>query len=203
MMSFIIAIINVIVMFLSGFLFVLFYVLSVQPAKLEKRIGASAYKRCAMYRMVSAVMMCVTTASFIVYIFYPLPVPMPVVFPWKYYVNIIISIVIAIPSLYLFIKGMIDAGEETMNPKKEHALYKGIYEKIRHPQAVGEYFIWLIISFLLNSPFLIIVSLLILPPWIYMSFAEEKDLVVRYGKPYLEYKERTGMFFPKSKKQFR
>jgi protein-S-isoprenylcysteine O-methyltransferase Ste14 len=32
-----------------------------------------------------------------------------------------------------------------------------------------------------------------------MCKAEEKDLEIRYGEKYIEYKHRTGMFFPKKK----
>jgi len=195
-----IGVINIIVMLLSSFFTFFFYIKSAQPAALEKKIGISAYKRCSLYRTICSFFMFIISATFIVYVFFPLPILLPKVFPWEYYVNIIIALIIAVPSLYLFIKGMIDAGEETMQPKKEHTLYKGIYNKIRHPQAIGEYFIWFIISFLLNSPFLIIASLLLLPPWIYICFVEEKDLAIRYGESYLAYKQQTGMFFPKFKK---
>ena len=195
-----IAIFNIVLMSIASFFSIYFYVKSAQPASFEKKIGAAAYKRCANYRMISGVFMFLLPATFITYLFFPLPVPFPHSFPWKYFINIIVSIAIAIPALYLFVKGIIDAGEEVMTPKKEHQMYKGIYTKIRHPQAIGEYLLLLIFSILLNSPFLILVTLLYLPPWIYMCFAEEKDLVIRYGKPYIDYKKMTGMFFPKFKK---
>ena len=43
--------INLIVLIASSFLFTLFYVKSVNPAALEKRIGAGAYPKCSTYRM--------------------------------------------------------------------------------------------------------------------------------------------------------
>ncbi len=33
-----------------------------------------------------------------------------------------------------------------------------------------------------------------------MCKAEEKDLVIRYGEKYIEYMEKTGLFFPKRNK---
>jgi protein-S-isoprenylcysteine O-methyltransferase Ste14 len=33
-----------------------------------------------------------------------------------------------------------------------------------------------------------------------MCKAEEKDLVIRYGKPYLEYRKNTGFLIPKRKR---
>ncbi len=35
----------------------------------------------------------------------------------------------------------------------------------------------------------------------YMAVVEERDLVIRYGQPYVEYRERVGMFFPKRAKR--
>nr|WP_321261261.1 methyltransferase [uncultured Sphaerochaeta sp.] len=93
--------------------------------------------------------------------------------------------------------GVHAAGKETLSPKKDHTLYGGIYEKIRHPQALGELTIWYVVALLLNSPFLILISALYTPLWILWSFMEETDLVIRYGKPYKEYRSRTGMFIPR------
>jgi hypothetical protein len=44
------------------------------------------------------------------------------------------AFIIAIPSGYVLIKGIKDAGEETMVPKKEHQLYGGIYQKRINPK---------------------------------------------------------------------
>jgi protein-S-isoprenylcysteine O-methyltransferase Ste14 len=33
-----------------------------------------------------------------------------------------------------------------------------------------------------------------------MCLAEEKDLIIRYGADYEEYKKRTGFIFPKKQK---
>jgi protein-S-isoprenylcysteine O-methyltransferase Ste14 len=76
-------------------------------------------------------------------------------------------------------------------------MYHGIYEKIRHPQAAGELPLWFSIAFILHSPFLLLFSLVFIPAWIYMCVAEERDLVIRYGQSYEEYKKRTGFWFPK------
>jgi len=32
-----------------------------------------------------------------------------------------------------------------------------------------------------------------------MAAAEETDLVIRFGEPYIKYRAKTGMFLPKSK----
>ena len=96
--------------------------------------------------------------------------------------------------------GTRDAGEEAMVPKKEHTLYGGIYETIRHPQAIGEFFLWFSIAFWLNSPFLVLITFLWIPIYYLMCIAEEKDLVIRYGQPYIEYRDRVGFLIPKKTK---
>ena len=60
-------------------------------------------------------------------------------------------------------------------------MYGGIYQKIRHPQAVGEFPLWWVIAFLVHSPFLVLFSFLYVPVWYSLCLAEERDLVLRYG----------------------
>ena len=192
-----IAWINMVVLTISALLFLYFYVKSVSPAALEKRIGEIAYPRCKRYRQIAIFFEFITIVNYVVYYFYPLPVPLSRVFPWDYWISIVIAVAIAVPSSYLMYIGMKDAGEEAITPKKEHSLYGGIYKKIRHPQATGEIFLWWVAAFILNSPFLAIFSVIWLPIFYIMCVAEEKDLVIRYGKAYLEYKRNTGFLIPK------
>lgn len=95
------------------------------------------------------------------------------------------------------IRGVKDAGEETMKPKREHEMYGGIYERIRHPQAVAELALWWVIAFTIHSPFLALFTLLYIPVWYYFCVAEEKDLLIRYGTVYEEYCKRVGFWVPK------
>lgn len=196
-----IAWINFFVMLVSGLVCTWLYVKSVGPAALEKKIGKIAYKKCARYRMISSILMIPFLISWGVYYFYPLPLPIPRFFPWKWWISIIVGMCIAIPCLYILGRAVRDAGEETTRPKKEHKLYSGIYKKIRHPQLLGELpFAW-VVAFLLNSPFLALLSFVcILPLFYIMAWAEEKDLVIRYGEEYLEYKKNTGCIIPKRSK---
>ncbi len=139
------------------------------------------------------------TVNYVIYFFYPLPIPLPAAFPWPWWVSALISLVIAVPSGYLFIRGMRDAGEESMFVRKDHTMYGGIYEKIRHPQAAGELPFWWVLAFLLHSPFLALYSVVWIPIFVAISLAEERDLVLRFGQAYEEYQERTGFLLPKRK----
>jgi protein-S-isoprenylcysteine O-methyltransferase Ste14 len=196
-----IAWINFIILIISSVLMTGLYLMSVRPAALEKKIGPVAYQRCGTFRMLTSIFMFVISANYILYHWFPLPFdPFPLTFPWPYWVSAAIAVVIAIPSLYLEIRAISDAKSETMRPDKSHTLYKGIYEKIRHPMAMGEFPLWWVIAFLVDSPFLAVFSFVWLPVWYWWCVAEEKDLVLRYGVPYIAYRERTGMFIPRGPK---
>jgi len=188
---------NFVVLIISSGLFFAYYLKSVRPAALEKRIGPSAYQTCARYRLVSSVFMFVVFIDYVVYLFYPLPLGLPATFPWPWWLSVVIAVLIGIPCGYLMWRGMKDAGPETMTPKKEHEMYGGIYAKIRHPQAVGEMPLWWVIAFLLHSPFLVLFSFLYIPIWAIMCRAEERDLLIRFGSPYEAHRKRTGFMFPK------
>ena len=190
---------NLGVLIASSFLFTLFYVKSVSPAALETRIGPSAYQRCVTYRTISSVFMLIAAVDYVLYYWFPLPLGLPQTFAWPWWVSVVIAVLIAVPSLYLMTRGVKDAGEETMRPKSEHAMYGGIYTRIRHPQAVGEFPLWWVLAFLLNSPFLVLFSFVYVPVWYYLCVAEERDLLIRYGAAYEEYRARTGFWIPRSR----
>jgi protein-S-isoprenylcysteine O-methyltransferase Ste14 len=194
-----IAWINFVVLIFSTLFFLYYYFLSVGPAALERAIGPGAYRRCGVYRVVAIFFECITVASYIVYRYFPLSTPLPDAFPWPWWVSGLIAAVIGIPTVYLMVVGMKDAGEEMAVPKKEHTMYGGIYTRIRHPQAAGEVFAWLWIAFLLNSPFLVAFSFVYFPIFLIMCWAEEHDLLLRYGEAYAEYWRRTGAFWPRKR----
>jgi protein-S-isoprenylcysteine O-methyltransferase Ste14 len=187
------------VLVISAVLFTYFYIRSVGPAALEKKVGEVAYARCRRYRIIASVFEVVVVATYIVYAFYPLPVPLPDTFPWNWWISFAIAVVILVPSAYLMARGLKDAGEESLSPRKEHRLCGGIYTKMRHPQATGEVALWWVIAFILDSPFLAVFSVIWVPIFYMMCRAEEKDLVIRYGKPYLEYRKNTPFLILKRK----
>lgn len=192
-----IAWINVAVMLFASLLFLFFYVRSVSPAGRAKIIGPHAFRLCYYDRLASGVCELVITANFVLYYFFPLPAPLPVRFPWPWGISLIIAVLIGIPATLLMLIGLRDAGEEALVPKKEHTMYGGIYASLRHPQAVGEVFLFPVIAILLHSPFLTLFSLIYFPIFILLCYAEEQDLLLRYGDAYAEYCKRTGAFWPR------
>jgi len=192
---------NLVLLVFSTFVSLFYYIKSVQPASLELKIGEVAYEKCEGYRKLASIGFFLFFVAYVLYLFFPLPLPVPQTLPWDYSISLIAAIAIAIPSFILMYLGVKDAGEETLRPKKEHEMYGGIYEKIRHPQSLGEVWVGHIISLVLNSTFLFLFSFLWIPIFYYMSVVEERDLILRFGAPYTEYRERTGMYFPKNNRE--
>jgi protein-S-isoprenylcysteine O-methyltransferase Ste14 len=189
--------INFAILIIASILFLVFYVRSVSPAGRELVIGLRAYRLCYYDRLIAGTFEFIILANYILYHIYPLESPLPDRFPWSWYISLIIALIIGIPATTLMVIGMLHAGEETMRPKKEHKMYAGIYTRMRHPQAVGEVFLFPVIAILLNSPFLTLFSLIYFPVFVIISFAEEQDLLLRYGDAYANYCKRTGAFWPK------
>lgn len=189
--------INFAVLWVASILFLLFYVRSVSPAGREKIIGPDAYRLCFYERLLSGGFEFIITINFVLYFFYPLPTPLPVKFPWEWWVSLGIAALIGIPAAALMFAGLRDSGEEALRPKKEHGLYGGIYNRLRHPQAVGEVFLFPVMAILLHSPFLTVFSLIYFPIFMLLCYAEEQDLLLRFGDAYAEYCQRTGAFWPK------
>lgn len=194
-----IAWLNLVVLVLATVLFLYFYVKSVSPEQLEHEIGEEAWQKCKKYRMLSGALEFVTIVNYAIYFFFPLPIGLPLMLPWAYWISVILALVILVLGLGLMSLGIRDAGKETLEPRKEHGLYEGIYNTVRHPQAIGESVLWFPIALLLNSPFLILYSFVWLPIFYVMCVYEEKDLTLRFGKEYEEYRKRVGFVLPKKR----
>jgi protein-S-isoprenylcysteine O-methyltransferase Ste14 len=192
---------NLIALVFVTFLFLYFYIRSVSPAQLEQKIGPEAYPTCKTYRLIAGTLEGVSIINYILFYIYPVPLGLPLTLPWDYSISIILSLVILIPGGLLMYVGTRAAGKETLEPKKEHTLYGGIYETVRHPQAIGESVLWFPFALWLNSPFLVLYSFVWIPIFYIMCLAEERDLIIRYGQPYLDYRDRVGFLIPKRKKR--
>lgn len=196
-----IAWINFSVLLIATVLFLFFYIRSVSPAGREMICGPEAYRWCFYDRLLSGAFELVITGNFILYFFFPLQTPLPERFPWSWWISLFIAGLIGLPATILMAVGMRDAGEETLRPKKEHTLYGGIYTRLRHPQAVGEVFLFPVMAVLLHSPFLSLFSLIYFPIFILICYAEEQDLLLRYGEAYAAYCRRTGAFWPNKRRK--
>jgi protein-S-isoprenylcysteine O-methyltransferase Ste14 len=75
----------------------------------------------------------------------------------------------------------------------------GIYAHVRNPMAIAGILIGEGLGFLLGSLSLILIfiPLLTLLGFIYLKDVEERELELRFGREYLEYRKKVPMFIPK------
>ncbi|NHJ22558.1 MAG: isoprenylcysteine carboxylmethyltransferase family protein [Candidatus Lokiarchaeota archaeon] len=195
------AIINFISLIVACLLMGYLYILSIQPVKRAKKHGEKAWKDCKRFRSIGGLFELITMVNLILWIWFPLPIVNTWIISSNIWVGIIIGLCIAIPCCIMLYLGIKAAGSETLSPSKDTEMYSGIYRYIRHPQSVGEFPLFVALSFALNSWFLIIISsILIVVYFPIMIYYEEKDLIERFGDKYREYRKNTGAIFPKLRK---
>lgn len=197
----IIAIINFVSFVISFFLLGYLYILSIQPVKRSEKYGEKAWKDCKKFRSIGGFFELISVFNLIIWIWFPLPIVDSWIISSNIWIGIIIAICFTIPCLIIMGLGVKAAGSETLSPSKDTEMYSGIYKYIRHPQTLGEFPTFITLSFALNSWFLVIISavfIILYTP--IMIYYEEKDLTLRFGEKYTEYKKRTGALFPKLKK---
>ncbi len=172
--------------------FSILYIISIQPASLALRIGERAYPLCGRVRMAAMVFEMLTLGGYILFIFGD---------TWNFKIIEENALMIQVPGgiITLFTLGFmvystIIAGREVAVPHKESTLYGGIYHYMRHPQTLGEMLSWLGIAMVLNSLPLLLYSIIWIPLFISYTILEDNDLAVRFGKDYIEYTQRVGIF---------
>ena len=120
----------------------------------------------------------------------------------KYWISLVIGLVIGSVFFPIMVIGLIDAGKESKTPGAAKEIHSGIYKYIRHPQVVGEWPLFVVFAFIANSWILFGISIafiIIYTP--IMIILEERDLVKRFGDSYREYQKTTGALFPKLRKK--
>ncbi len=193
------AILNFISLCAASAAYIILYVVSVSPAQAERLTGEIAYSRCARHRMSAVVVMGLAVVNFVLCRSVPLTNWLAAPFSWPRWVSCTFALMVGLPALALAITGIQDLGNEWLTPSKKNKLVtKGIYKQVRHPQAYLA-LLWPALAFGLHSPFLLVLSIPMVLIEFIMVLAEETDLVIRFGEPYLKYRDKTGLFFPKGK----
>lgn len=194
----ILGIVNFSSLLLSYLLFSYLYVLSIQPVKREVKYGEKVWSNCKKLRVMGSFFEFIAIINLVLWIWFPLPVVDTWIISLNVWVGIIIAIIIAIPCCIIMFLGLKAAGSESLSPSKETEMYGGIYRYIRHPQTLGEFPLFVAISFAVNSWFLVIISSLYIMIYVpIMIYFEEKDLLMRFGNSYQVYRESVGVLFPK------
>ncbi|MBD3227131.1 MAG: DUF1295 domain-containing protein [Candidatus Lokiarchaeota archaeon] len=193
--------INFIILLGSIFLFCYFYTISLQPKAREEKTnkGKKAWKECAIFRSIASIFEFIIVINCVLWVFFPIDLLNWIIFP-NYFISIIVAVAMSIPFLIILLKGMKDAGSESLQPSKDTEMYSGIYKYIRHPQSLGEFPLFMTIAVGVNSWFLLLIMTLFVVIYLpIMIHYEEKDLIKRFGDDYREYRKNTGAIFPKIK----
>ncbi len=188
---------NFISLILSTIFFCYFYTLSVQPMKRKEKRGERAWKDCMILRSLAGLFEFIIFVNILLWAWFPIP-SLSWIIHSNIGVGIVICIAIVVPGLIIMVKGVKDAGSESLRPSKDTEMYGGIYNYIRHPQTLGEFPIFVAFAFAVNSWFLILLmSALVVIYTPIMIHYEEKDLIKRFGDRFREYQQRTGAILPK------
>jgi protein-S-isoprenylcysteine O-methyltransferase Ste14 len=177
------------------------YLLSIQPVKRAEKYSEKAWNDCKKLRSVGGIFELIAVINLIMWIWFPLPVVDSWIISSNIWVGIIIGICIFVPCCIIMFLGIYAAGSETLSPSKDTEMYGGIYKYIRHPQTLGEFPIFVSLSFMFNSWFMVLITSLFIILYVpIMIHYEEKDLIRRFGDKYRKYQKTTGVLFPKLKK---
>ncbi|TFF87661.1 MAG: isoprenylcysteine carboxylmethyltransferase family protein [Promethearchaeota archaeon] len=191
--------INFISLIVSIFFFCYFYTISLQPMAREEKAnkGEKAWRECALFRSISSIFEVIIVINCILWVFIPIDFLNWAIFP-NLLISIIVAVIASIPFIIILLKGVKDAGSESLQPSKDTEMYSGIYGYIRHPQSLGEFPLFIIIAVGINSWFLLFSMTLFIVIYIpIMIHYEEQDLIKRFGDEYREYQKNTGAIFPK------
>ncbi|MHC1591876.1 MAG: methyltransferase family protein [Candidatus Helarchaeales archaeon] len=165
--------------------------------KRSEKHGDAAWRQCGKFRLIASIFETVSVVNLILWVFFPIPGLQFPIFP-VWWMAVILGIILIIPFGIIMVKGIHDAGKETMQPSENTDLYSGIYKYIRHPQTLGEFPMWPIFGLMTNSWLMFLVGLIFIIIYTpIMIKIEEADLIRRFGKKYEEYRKNTGCLFPK------
>ncbi len=193
--------VNFLVFIISMITWSWLYLISLQPKKKSERIGEKAWKVCERIRIAMSIVEFIPMVNYILTIWYPIPWDRRIT--ENYWISFGIGFIIAAIFTPIMIKGMIDAGKETMTPGEAKEIHHtGFYRFIRHPQTLGEFPLFVSLAFVANSWILFGISLVYIIIYIpIMIVIEERDLILRFGDSYREYQKTTGALFPKLRRK--
>jgi protein-S-isoprenylcysteine O-methyltransferase Ste14 len=173
------------------------------PVTREEERGEQAWEECAQLRTISFVFAGIMILNTIFWFWFPVPELSWVLNPDPMF-GIVIGLIIAIPCFIIMMIAMRDAGKEMGAPQKGISMHGGIYKKIRHPGALGEMPLYIVVPLFVNSLFLTIwmtLFVLLFTP-LHIHY-EEKDLLKRFGEEYAEYRRTTPAIIPGLKRKKR
>ncbi|MFP4287179.1 MAG: methyltransferase family protein [Candidatus Izemoplasmataceae bacterium] len=193
-----IALINGLTIFLSTLALGYFYGHSVNPRCMQPKVDEKILKKCGDYRLIAGLFETIILIGYI--IFYDVKIPRSVYLFNQTMIPLTLLIILLVLSILLYIKALKDAGSETLKPKIDSPMFEGIYKNIRHPQTTATILFYFAIAIGSNQLFLVLYTILLSLIYIYITYLEEDDLLIKYGDDYRKYREKTGRFIPKLRK---
>ncbi len=121
-----------------------------------------------------------------------------IIYEFKFSFFIYPGIILVILGLCVAYKGSAEIKKHFLRAKAVYT--KGMYSKIRHPFYSGLILSLMGLSLAIYSLYFLIYAVVAVIMLFWMAYYEEKHLIKRFGKEYLNYKKETGMFLPKFKK---
>ncbi|MFX0044967.1 MAG: methyltransferase family protein [Candidatus Hermodarchaeota archaeon] len=192
---------NLVSLHVSALLFSYLTTLSVMPVTREEERGEKAWKECAQLRGASFLFAGIMVLNTILWFWFPVPELAWVISP-NPLLGITIGVIVGTPCFIIMMIALRDAGKEMHAPQKGIQMHGGIYKLVRHPGAVGEMPLYVVIAMFVNSLFLTVWMMMFVVVFtpIHIHY-EEKDLLKRFGDAYAEYKKNTPAFFPRLKRR--
>jgi len=122
--------------------------------------------------------------------------------PWKT-LFLILGIILAVPGFYFLgvtnkLLRTLGSGTNAFVLTKR-VVNDDIYRRTRNPMSLGFYLLALGTAFVMGSTFATVaVVLAVIPAHIlFLKYFEEKELELRFGQPYLEYKKTVPFLLPR------
>jgi len=124
-------------------------------------------------------------------------------FPWTFVLALILIAVGLIPTSWSLIQFMRNRGSPVPTDPPRKLITTGLYSYCRNPMLLGAFLILFGISILIGSlsATVFYIPLLIVLLYLQVVKVEEKDMELKFGREYLEYKSRVPRFIPRINKQ--
>lgn len=166
-----IAWINFGILIVATILGLYFYVKSANPERLESSIhqndqnnqnNQSQNLNSLRYQTWAELLMTLVGINYIVYFLYPIPLSIPQVFPWSWWVSAAIATVIALLSVHYWWRSLVE--------KTIPQIILGNHASIYQSQVISDLTFWWVLGFLLHSPFLVLFSLTWIPLYLLLNW---------------------------------
>ena len=94
-------------------------------------------------------------------------------------------------------KKLVTTDLRSMKGIPDRLITEGLYARIRHPVNLGLMLIFLGWYAVLPGIYSIIFVVCLITVLVFETFWEERNLIKKFGKEYLDYRENVGMFIPR------